>query len=237
MDWSDREWITSGNPYDWTTPHRPPLWEDLVKHHLQVHKAYFDLLGEPLMHPSHPCWWCRTRGRELRFLPVFDPSLLRHTGFKWSAHQHDRPPRSPTGQNGLIGLLLQIYCIPHHQCLPRGLGIATRTGTDQFTTTVPVGHLNNGRTIVPLTGSINSWVSIPTVSIDTAVLTRPLHELQYLSMLGWEMKRLLKQPEQSSWDWVSAPRMKLTGWMRIATCFHIEHDAHKPQLVLFHFHP
>ncbi|KAK0140992.1 hypothetical protein N1851_022012 [Merluccius polli] len=52
--------------------------------------------------------------------------------------------RSPTGQKGPIGLLLQFDSIPHRRCPPAGSGIAATAGTDHLAATAPVGRLNNG---------------------------------------------------------------------------------------------
>ncbi|KAK0137360.1 hypothetical protein N1851_026445 [Merluccius polli] len=52
--------------------------------------------------------------------------------------------RSPTGQKGTIGLLLQFDGIPHRHCPPAGSGIAATAGTDHLVATAPVGRLNNG---------------------------------------------------------------------------------------------
>ncbi|KAK0132212.1 hypothetical protein N1851_032976 [Merluccius polli] len=51
--------------------------------------------------------------------------------------------RSPTGQNGPIGLL-QFDGIPHRRCPPAGSGIAATAGTDHLAATALVGRLNNG---------------------------------------------------------------------------------------------
>ncbi|KAK0141075.1 WD repeat-containing protein 73 [Merluccius polli] len=52
--------------------------------------------------------------------------------------------RSPTGQKGPIGLLLQFDGIPHRRCPPAGSGIAATAGTDHLAATALVGRLNNG---------------------------------------------------------------------------------------------
>ncbi|KAK0152627.1 hypothetical protein N1851_005851 [Merluccius polli] len=52
--------------------------------------------------------------------------------------------RSPTGQKGPIGLLLQFDGIPHRRCPPAGSGIAATAGTDHLAATSLVGRLNNG---------------------------------------------------------------------------------------------
>ncbi|XP_061633547.1 uncharacterized protein LOC133479977 [Phyllopteryx taeniolatus] len=52
--------------------------------------------------------------------------------------------RSPTGQKGPIGLLLQLDGIPHCWCPPTGSGITATTGTDYLTATAPEGRLSNG---------------------------------------------------------------------------------------------
>ncbi|KAM9797649.1 leucine-rich repeat-containing protein 39 isoform 2-T3 [Syngnathus typhle] len=52
--------------------------------------------------------------------------------------------RSPAGQNGPIGLLLQLDGIPYRRCSPAGSRIAATTGTNDLTATAPVGRLNNG---------------------------------------------------------------------------------------------
>ncbi len=54
--------------------------------------------------------------------------------------------RSPTGQKGPIGLLLQLDGIPHRRCPPTGSGIAATTGTNHLTAAAPIGRLNNGGT-------------------------------------------------------------------------------------------
>ncbi|PWA30405.1 hypothetical protein CCH79_00017648 [Gambusia affinis] len=54
--------------------------------------------------------------------------------------------RSPTGQKGLIGLLLQPDGIPHRRCPPTGSRVAAVTGTDKLVARAPTGHLDNGGT-------------------------------------------------------------------------------------------
>ncbi|XP_049340820.1 uncharacterized protein LOC125804945 [Astyanax mexicanus] len=52
--------------------------------------------------------------------------------------------RSPTGQKGPIGLLLQPDSIPHRRCPPAGSRIAATTGTDNLAATAQVGRFSNG---------------------------------------------------------------------------------------------
>ncbi|XP_037835445.1 uncharacterized protein LOC112451521 [Kryptolebias marmoratus] len=53
---------------------------------------------------------------------------------------------SPTGQKGLITLLLRPDSIPYRQCPPAGSRVAAATGTNYLATTALISHLNNGGT-------------------------------------------------------------------------------------------
>ncbi|KAK0138925.1 Dynein heavy chain-like protein [Merluccius polli] len=79
--------------------------------------------------------------------------LLPCPGFFLSNHRSCAPLglsvpacclRSPTGQKGPIGLLLQFDGIPHRRCPPAGSGITATAGTDHLAATAPVSCLNNG---------------------------------------------------------------------------------------------
>ena len=52
--------------------------------------------------------------------------------------------RSPPGQPGSVGLLLQLDSIPYFRSPPPGLGIAATTGTGDPTATAPDSRINNG---------------------------------------------------------------------------------------------
>ena len=52
--------------------------------------------------------------------------------------------RSPTGQHGPKGLLLQLDGIRLFQCPPRGSEIAALTGTSDLLATAPSIHVDNG---------------------------------------------------------------------------------------------
>ncbi|XP_028327353.1 uncharacterized protein LOC114478456 [Gouania willdenowi] len=52
--------------------------------------------------------------------------------------------RSPTSQEGQVGLLLQLNGIPYFRAPPPGSGIASATGTRDFTATAANGRIDNG---------------------------------------------------------------------------------------------
>ncbi|XP_029912949.1 uncharacterized protein LOC115363023 [Myripristis murdjan] len=52
--------------------------------------------------------------------------------------------RSPTGQQGPVGLLLQLDGIPYFRCPPPGSGIAATTGTRDLAATAPNSCVDNG---------------------------------------------------------------------------------------------
>lgn len=69
------------------------------------------------------------------------PNLSQtHRSFCFSDH-----PSSSGGQQGSIGLLLQLDAIPYFWCPPTSLGIVATTGTRYLTATASDSRVHNGR--------------------------------------------------------------------------------------------
>ncbi|XP_068603076.1 neurexophilin-1 [Brachionichthys hirsutus] len=107
--------------------------------------------------------------------------------------------RSPTGQKGMIGLLLQLDSIPQYRCLPRSSGIAATTGNDQLTATVPIGRFDNGELVI---GAKGQTAKVP------AFGCRPAHTAPDPSgpSYGWPSHQALAiVPHPQAWLQEGAP--------------------------------